>query len=267
MSSLFARRKPDVVTEAWNANFSGSRHPGTTKDENSMGFLSRLVRDDFTKTALERFVDGVTHSTMSERVKTLDEPLKVPYAQTMTVLLRSRSFTKELKEIAQKMPEPFRSARTFPHDLIFAEIVAFYYFIAMTDYFKEQDREEEGEDGRRSDSYSRALRKSLVLANALVLKRSDAKLPEGFVVLRTAGYSSIGDGGQKSGADALLSFIMKAWNPEPGGRPALDDSAPSLAVRNFIATVPFDEIRELCRAIYGVKQRSRISATDSGRNG
>jgi len=225
-----------------------------------MGFLSRLVGDDFSKTSLERFIDEATHNTMIQRIKIIEEPLKVPYAQAMTVLLLSRKFTKELKEIAQKMPAPFRSARKFPHDLIFAEVVAFYYFVLMTDYFEELDREEEGEGGRRSDSYSRALRKSLVLANTLILKRSNVNLPEGFIVLRTAGYSSIGDGGQKSGADALLSFILKAWNPEPDGGPALDNSDASLPVRKFIATVPFDEIREVCGAMYGVKQRLGNSA-------
>jgi len=226
-----------------------------------MGFLSRLVGDDFSKTSLERFIDEATHNTMIQRIKIIEEPLKVPYAQAMTVLLLSRKFTKELKEIAQKMPAPFRSARKFPHDLIFAEVVAFYYFVLMTDYFEELDREEEREDGRWSDSYSRTLRKSLVLANALILKRSNVNLPEGFIVLRTAGYSSIGDGGQKSGADALLNFIMKAWSPGPGGRPTVGDSASSLSVRSVIATVPFDEIREICGAIYRVKQRVGNSAT------
>jgi hypothetical protein len=199
---------------------------------------------------------------VSQRVEELEGSLKVPYVQAITVLLHSRKFTKRLKEIDQKMPKPLLWSRSFPHDHIFAEVVAFYYFVLMKDYSEEQDRDEAGGDGRAGDSYSRALRKSLVLANALVLKRSDDPLPEGSIVLRTGGYASIGDDEPDRSAAALFGFIMKLWRPEFDGNPALDESAPSVQLRNLIAAVPFDEIREICKGVYRVKEHLNTSPID-----
>ncbi len=218
-----------------------------------MGLLKSFLAGAARPGALERFVDGVTQGTMNERIRTLEDALKVPYAQAMTVVLLSRRVTKGLQQQQRRMPEPYRSQWAFPHDHVFAEVLAFYYFVVMVDYYAERDCEEPGADGRPRDSYSRALRKSLVLANALFVQRSSAGLPEGFLVQRTAGYPSIGDGGHDSGADALLQFILQAWEPPTGAAPAAPNPAAAAIVRGCLDAVPFAEARAVCSSIYRVK--------------
>ncbi len=223
-----------------------------------MGFLSSFIGDDIQSTRLERFLDATTQSSVSQQLKSLEEPLKVPFAQAMTVLLQSRKVTTQLKQIAGKTRRSIFSSSEFAHDRVFAEVVAFYYFVLMADYFEEQDREEVGDDGSTFDSYSRSLRKSLTLANALVLKRSSEPFEQGFIILRTGGYAANADADRQSGTAALLDFVLRAWQAGPGGKAAADTSAISLPVQNAIAAVAFDEIRELCRSIYAVKNHQPV---------
>ncbi len=232
-----------------------------------MGFLGNLFKKD-SKTSLEKYLDSMTPATMNKDVKTLDESLIVPYDQAMTVLLFSRSFTKGLKKSAQEAPWPFRTSWQFQHDRIFAEVVAFYYFVLMKDFLvrdlEEEDEDyddeedEEYKDGKPSDPYFKVLQTSLHLANDIVLELADAKFPENFIMLRTLSFSSIHQSKEKNIIDALTEFIMNAWNPEPdgSGRLSLSLSTPTIAILTYVKSMPIEEVSEICRNFYDEKLRN-----------
>jgi len=93
-------------------------------------------------TRLEQYVDGITPRSMTEKIKMLSDDIKVPYAQAMTTMLFARVFTKGLKATSRELPEPFKTTWPYQHDRIFAEAVAFYYFVLMKDYQNQPDEDD-----------------------------------------------------------------------------------------------------------------------------
>lgn len=211
-----------------------------------MGFLSSLIGGDYQLTALEKFLDGTTQSSMGQRIATLDDSLKVPYAVTMAVLLKSRFASKSLMERAERMHKRFRFTGAVRHDPLFVELAAFHYFVLMQDYVDAEDPE-----GAQADapwSYSRTLRTSLALANSFVLKHCKGEIGENLVIVRSVGYASIGDGTVQSGAAALTGFLGKALDEHAAADPDLNAE-----LAGYLATIPFDEIRAVCRGIYDAR--------------
>lgn len=208
-----------------------------------MGFLSSLIGDDSRLTKLERYLDGTTQGSMAQRMGTLEESLKVPYALTMAVLLKSRFASKSLMERVEKARRRLRLAGALRHDPLFVELAAYYYFVLMQDYREEEDPEQ-GQDGAPW-SYSRTLRVSLALANTFVLKHWKDPRDDNFLIVRSVGYSSIGDGTPQSGAQALAGFLASLVDER-----AAADSAMAAELSAFIASIPFDEIRQVCRGIF-----------------
>jgi hypothetical protein len=208
------------------------------------------------RTKLEKFLDARTASELDKLLLTLKESTKIPLAQAMAMLLFARSFTKHLQEFSQEMPEPFRTSWVFQHDRIFAEVVAFYYFVVMREFLAKECEEDEDWDvdeakpEKPTDPYFDTLNNSLHVANKIFTQESEITIHPTYIINRTYGFSSISQRKGESVVDALSSFIMDAWNPDPKGRMVLDISAPTVPIMSLITAMPIDAIEQSCKDLY-----------------
>ena len=209
-------------------------------------------------TALEKFLDGITPSYVSGRAKELDEDMKVPFAQTMSVFLFSRLFTKHLDSCAQEFPEPLKTNWEFPHDRIFTEVVSFYFFVLLREYFEkrqieydENGRDDHGdgeEDGRLKDPYTSSLVKAISLASVLIHRYADFGPPKEFVRNRAFSYSLPTN--KDNPVDLLERLIFKSWNPDKSGNTRLGISEPFLPIMTTIAAMPIEAVQKSCKGLY-----------------
>ena len=225
-----------------------------------VGAISNLFRkraDD--RSALERYIDGVSAGSMNRQVKDMKEPLKVPYAQAMSVLAFGGVFVDGLRKAAYGMPEPFRTDWPCPYDQILAECVAFYFYVLIKDHLPQPDEDGEWDDGNDDekdvDPYFESLKYALHIDRELIYKLSGEKIHEEFVMDRALAYSSISRSKDRDILDELAGLIWKAWNPGDNGRPLLNISSPSIPIQTSIASMPIDAIVQSCRELYDVKMK------------
>lgn len=212
-------------------------------------------------TALEQFLDGITPAYMVETQKTLAPDMKVPVAQAMSVLLFSRSFTRTLSALSQELAEPFKTTWPFPHDRIFTEVVAFYFFVLLREYlgqprddddydldWDEDETDEEAGDNRLQDPYAASLVSAMDLAGKLIHALSDTGLVEQFVQNRAMAYSSRV---HRDGVmERLERFLFEAWNPDKTGAICLDPFAPHGSIMAVIKVMPIEAVEASCKGLY-----------------
>ncbi len=240
-----------------------------------MGFLNKLFgnKDQQTqprnkadrRTELEKVVDNITPASMNEHVKTLADPMKVPYAQAMTILLFSRVFTRGLIEFFEELPEPFRTNWPFPHDRVFVEVASFYYFALLKDsrpeppeadgHWNADEEDKELADGQ-SDPYCDDLNASLHLCSTLVHSFVDKTIHEHYIVNRANSYSPIHRGKNTGVVEKLAGHIMEVWNPNRDGRSVLDFSSPLGTLYALIAKMPVNDVIAACRELHEEKSRN-----------
>jgi len=226
-----------------------------------MGIFGKLFGKSDERTALEKFVDGITPAEMSRQVKTVSDKLKVPYAQALNVLLYGRIFTRGLRESARRMPEPFKNDWSFPYDQVLAEVVAFYYFVLIKDHLPKPDEDGEWNDDDDAEEQAvdprfDALRMSLHLCGELIYSLSGNTIHGQFVVNRALAFSSIQRSKTKNVLDELGGVIMKAWTPKDAPSPWLSLSTPTPSIQASIAAMPLDSIESSCREIFDEKARN-----------
>lgn len=223
-----------------------------------VGAVSRLFKkkaDD--RSTLERYVDGLSAGSMTRQVKTMEESLKVPYAQAMSVMAFGGVFVKGLRRAAYDMPEPFQIDWPYPYDRILAECVAFYFYVLIEDHLPRPDEDGEWNDDDDeapvADPYFESLKYAMHIDRELIHKLSGETIHAEFVINRALAYSSISRSKTKDVVDELAGFIFKAWTPADSGRPSLDLSAPTIPIRISIASMPIDAVIMSCRELYEVK--------------
>jgi hypothetical protein len=221
-----------------------------------MGIFRKLFSKAPVGTRLEQYVDSITPRSMTEKVKTLSDDIKVPYAQAMTVMLFARVFTKGLQATSRDLSEPFKTTWTYPHDRIFAEVVGFYYFVLMKDYQNKADGDDwlddDDEGEHEDDPYLTVLRQSLYFCSKLIHATADFDKVEMFVANRAITYLAVHR--RKQGVvDVLITSILSVWNPDKSGRPNLDISSPTIPVMAAVTRMPTDEVVAACRELYDTK--------------
>lgn len=226
-----------------------------------MGFFGKLFKKGDDQTDLEKFANGLTAASMNRHIKTLSDPIKVPTAQAMAVLVYCRIFANGLRDSAREMPGGLKNKWPLPYDKIIAEAAAFYYFVLIKDYLPkpnddgEWDGDEDAED-KPNDPYFDTLRTSLHVCSDLVHSLSGGTIPKQFVVNRALAFSSIQRSKTKNLVEELYGFIMKAWNPNDDGRPVLDISAPMIPIQISIVSMPIDSVIAACRELFDEKARN-----------
>lgn len=240
-----------------------------------MGFLSKLFGKSEQptqsrnkadrRTNLEKIVDNITPASMNEDVKMFANPEKVPYAQAMTVLLFSRVFTRDLRDFFEELPEPFKTNWPFPHDRVFAEVAAFYYFVLLHDCSPEpseeddwnaRDEDEKLDDGP-SDPYCDSLNTSLYICSRSVYSFMDKAIHEHYVINRANSYLPLHRGKNRGAVEKLVEHIMDVWNPNPEGTSLFDllSAIGELQLYGFVIKMPLDDVIAACRGLYEEKTR------------
>ena len=218
-----------------------------------MGIFARLFGKTNSKNRLEKFVDDLTPGSLNRKVAEVATAVKVPYAQTMTVFLFSRMFTKGLRKLAETLPEPFKTNWPYPHDRIFAEVAGFYYFVLLKDFMSHSDDDEdwdEEDEEPESDPYATSLRQSLYLCSNIVHSLSDDNIPKEFVINRALSFSGFSRSQNKNVVEEFAGAILHVWNPNHDGRPVLDLSAPIVPVQAYVAHLPIDDVVAACKGLY-----------------
>lgn len=219
---------------------------------------ARLLQVYLPMTDLEKFLDGITPSYVSDHAKELDEGMRAPFAQAMSVFLFSRLFTKNLNSCAQEFPEPLKTNWEFPHDRIFTEVVSFYFFVLLREYLGKlqmeddengrDDYEDDEEDGRLEDPYASSLVTAMSLASVLIHRYADFGPPKEFVRNRAFSYSLPTN--KNNPVDLLERLIFKIWNPDKGGKTRLGISEPFLPIMTTIAAMPIEAVQKSCKRLY-----------------
>lgn len=213
------------------------------------------------RNALKNFLDGISHEYFLNKVKNSKEEMKVPFAQAITVLLFSRSFTEELYDYSQELPEPFKTEWKYPYDLIFTEVVSFYFFSILREYLGKKQRGEVEEDGNfdgldekegniPSDSYATSLLTAMQVAGKLIHDRTSPKLVEEFVRDRATSYVSPNN--EEEPVDRLHRFLFEAWNPDKSGRIKLKHFA-HIPIMVQTSSMPIEAVEKACKDVYQLK--------------
>lgn len=239
----------------------------------TMGFLRKLFSGGSKpdrRTPLEKSVDNITLDFVMDQVKTLADDLKVPYAQAMSVMLFARVFTKGLREFFEELPEPFRANWPFPHDRMYMEVVAFYWFAILRnakpklsadddeDEYDWDDSDEAADQPKQPvDPYSDGLNTSLQLCSSLVHSLMDKSIHEHYMINRAHSYMQRHRTKNEGPVETLAGHIMSIWNPSNDGRPVLDLSSPLGPITALIANMPVGDVIKSCRDLYANRKRIR----------
>lgn len=248
-----------------------------------MNFLSNLLDkkpDDSTR--LEKYLDSLTETEIDKKISTSEESGRIPYAHTMTLFEFARIFTKGLKAFSEDTPESIKTSWVFQYDRIFAEVVAFYYFVVMReflaqahendvdavdDYNYEFDYDygyefyEPGSKSKPTDPYFEGLKASSDLANEIITKISEVSIHPTFINKRILFFSYINSKQNDNVVNVLHRFILKAWNPKSSDRPSLDLTVSQLhiPIMTQINAMPINVVRKSCRGLYDELSRNRRS--------
>ena len=246
-----------------------------------MSFLNNtLEKKPDVSNRLEKFLDSITTSDLDKNTPRVEGSSNISYAQTMCIFEFSRMFSKGLREFFVKMPESIRTDWVFQHDRIFAEIVAYYYYVVMReflaqayenniaaddDYNYEFDYDygyefyEPRSKSKSTDPYFEALKASSDQANEIITKLSEVNIHPTLINKRILFYSYIYNKNDDSVVDVLHRFILKGCNPKSSDRPSLDQAASELHVpiMSQINTMPINEVRKTCRGLYDDLSRNQ----------
>jgi hypothetical protein len=231
-------------------------------------------------TRLEKFLDSLTASELDQNTLRVVGSSNIPYAQTMSIFEFSRIFSKGLKEFFEKMHESIKTSWIFQHDRIFAEIVAYYYYVVMReflaqtyenniaaddDYNYEFDYDygyefyEPKSKSKSTDPYFEGLKDSSDQANEIITKLSEVSIHPTLINKRILFYSYIYSKQGDNVVDVLHRFILKACNPKSSDSSSLDQAVSELhiPIMSQINAMPINEVRKTCRGLYDELSRNQ----------
>lgn len=221
-------------------------------------FLSKLFKSNSKKdpTFLEIFMDRLDIQTMNRLFMEADESIKISYAQTLTLMKFARIFTQGLPEAVKSLPKPFNSSWPFPHDRIFAEVVAFYLFALLRPHWNPTQEERWGDvDDEYFKDYGEVLDKTLRVADSLISDLSKGTIEPKFIESRVLAYSTLLKTRCDDWVSELQSTIVQAWIPEGGYTLSLDTTGMAMMIQGCIARMPLDDVMKSCREMFDQKVR------------
>lgn len=233
--------------------------------------------DDSTR--LERYLDGLTTLNVDKIAFRPEGASSVSYAQAMSIFEFSRVFTKGLKAFFEEAPEPIKVSIILQHDRLFAETVAYYYYVLMREFLAQTHVDEVNIDDHYNyefdyeygyefyepksksapaDPYFEGLKVSSDLANEIITKTSDLGIPKTFINKRVLFYSYIFSKKDDNVVDVFHRFILKAWNPKS---PSLDVEVSKLHIplMTRINAMPINEVRNICRGLHDELSKNQHS--------
>lgn len=248
-----------------------------------MSFLNSMLdkkHDDGMR--LEKYLNSLTELELNVKTPKLDKASSIPYAETMSIFEFARVFTKMLRDFSGKQPESIKISWIFQYDRIFAEVVAYYYFIVMKDFLAQAHEKNIDFDDdynyefdyeygyefyepksklKFTDPYFEQLKASSDLANEIITKTSEVTINPTFINKRVLFYSYIYNKKDENVVDVLHRFILKAWNPKSSDSPSLDRVVSELhiPIMTQITAMPINEVRKSCRRLYDELSKSQQS--------
>jgi hypothetical protein len=248
-----------------------------------MSFLNSLLdkkNDDGKR--LEKYLNTLMEPELDKKTPQFEGANNIPYAQTMSIFEFARIFTKVLNDFSAEKPESVKKTWVFQYDRIFAEVVAFYYYVVMREFLAQaHEKDVDFEDdynyefdydygyefyepkskSKFTDPYFEDLKASSDLANEIITKISEVSIHPTFINKRILFYSYIYSKKDDNVVDVLHRFILKAWNPKSSDSPSLDRVASELhmPIMTQINVMPINEVRKSCRSLYDELSRNQQS--------
>ena len=231
---------------------------------------------------LEKYLNSLTEPELDKKTPPLEGANSIPYAQTMSIFEFARIFTKILNDFSGEKQESIKISWIFQYDRIFAEVVAFYYYVVMREFLAQAH--EKGVDfdddynyefdydygyefyepkskSKFTDPYFEELKASSDLANEIITKISEVSIHPTFINKRILFYSYIYSKKDDNVVDIFHRFILKAWNPKSSDSHSLDRVVSELhiPIMTQINAMPINEVRKSCRRLYDELSKSQQS--------
>lgn len=248
-----------------------------------MSFLNNTLdqkSDDTTR--LEKYLNSLTEPDPDKNTPPLEGANSIPYAQAMSIFEFARIFTKILSYFSDEKPESVKPSWVFQYDRIFAEVVAFYYYVVMREFLAQSHEKDVDFDddynyefdydygyefyepkskSKFTDPYFEELKASSDLANEIITKISEVSIHPTFINKRILFYSYIYSKKDDDVVDVLHRFILKAWNPKSSESPSHERVVSELhmPIMTKIKAMPINEVRKSCRSLYDELSRNQQS--------
>jgi hypothetical protein len=221
-----------------------------------MTLRSRLFGKPTPQGKLETLIEKLDFDGVYEIAKERDEPMRVPTAISLALLVVVGKFCRELREALATFNKTMGSPHpsTAPYDVVAYEAAAFFHYSLMHDHLSSESDEDDEEDRDEDNPYLDALRDAAHLTSGLVNDAAKFDVPPEMFSARMIRYglkhhtieAELGE------FEWILSASIEAGAPVRSERVSLDlplGVALRIEIPVFYSTM-IPALRETCRRLY-----------------